>query len=196
MSVTHLVKIGLMAKVGTFVSADSCVYARDAHVICRTDRGLESGVVICDIESDIHSRSGSEEEMELAAKQDGMILRLVTPDDQLILNRLERHRDKAFVACQELLEAKQVDGILMDVEHLFDGESVFFYFLGDVGPQLASVTEELAAIYDRKVRFKKFAETLANGCGPDCGTKEGGCSSGGCSGCAVAKACKVAKVRT
>lgn len=191
MSVVHLVKIGLMAKVGRFVSADSCVYPRDATVICRTDRGLESGVVICDVEDLSHRFANEDRVDELAGLDSGTILRVITPDDQMILNRLDKHRDKAFVACQELISQQGLPGILMDVEHLFDGESVFFYFLGDVSPELEAITSELAETYDRKVRFKKFAETLANGCGPDCGSKEGGCSSGGCSGCAVAAACKI-----
>lgn len=184
MSVPHLVKIGLMAKVGRFIASDSCCYPRDAHVICRTERGLESGIVICDIDSE---GDGATEIGALVS--DGNILRSVTPEDQMILTRLEKHRDRAFFACQDLIAERGIPAVLMDVEHLFDGESVFFYFLGDVTPELEKITAELASTYDRKVRFKKFAETLANGCGPDCGTKEGGCSSGGCSGCALAGSC-------
>ena len=176
-----------MAKVGQFASADSRLYPRDTQVICRTDRGLEVGVVICDIEP---IAAANEPKPNGQPLLDGSLLRKVTPDDRMILERLEKHRDKAFFACQDLIAERGLPGILMDVEHLFDGESVFFYFLGEVDSETEKLTEELAAIYDRKVRFKKFAETLANGCGPDCGTKEGGCSSGGCAGCAVAGACK------
>lgn len=165
-----------MAKVGVFAAADSRVYPRDTAVICRTSRGLEQGTVICDVD-----HAGEE---TLA----GTLLRKTTPDDQRILDRLDRYRDKAFFACQDLIQEHGFNAVLMDVEHLFDGESVYFYFLGEVHPELESLTDQLAATYDRKVRFKKFAETLANGCGPDCGTKEGSC--GGCNGCALANACK------
>ena len=79
--------------------------------------------------------------------------------------------------------------VLVDVEHLFDGESVFFYFLGKPDPALETLTEQLADTYDRKVRFKKFAESLAEGCGPECGTKEGGCSSSGCGSCKLSGSC-------
>ena len=107
----------------------------------------------------------------------------------IILDRLERHRDKAFDACQRLIQERQLPGVLVDVEHLFDGESVFFYFLGEVNAELKALTDELGATYERKVRFKKFAETLANGCGPDCGTGESQCSSGACGSCSVAGSC-------
>ena len=46
----------------------------------------------------------------------------------------------------------------MDVEHLFDGQSLYFYFLGEVQPEWESLTTELAATYEAKVRFQPFAE--------------------------------------
>ena len=130
-----------------------------------------------------------DDESNNASALDGQLLRKVGTDDQLILDRLERHRDKAFDACQRLIQERQLPGVLVDVEHLFDGESVFFYFLGEVNAELKALTDELGATYERKVRFKKFAETLANGCGPDCGTGESQCSSGACGSCSVAGAC-------
>ena len=80
---------------------------------------------------------------------------------------------------------------MVDVEHLFDGQGLFFYFLGDVTPDLEAYTGRLAEIYEAKVQFRKFTETLIEGCGPGCGTEEakgsGGCES--CTSCAVAGLC-------
>ena len=173
----HLVKTGLMGLVGRFRSVDHRAYPRNHPVICRTERGLEYGEIICAVKKE------TEEEKA------GELLRSVNSNDQLILERLERHRDRAFTACQKLIAERNLTAVLVDVEHLFDGQSLFFYFLGPVGPELEKLTEELAEAYEAKVRFKKFTETLANGCGPTCGTKEGGCSSGGCGSCKIAGAC-------
>lgn len=173
-----------MGVVSNLDSADFNQYPRDTRVICRTERGLEQGTVICPIDDEFGDRTGQVDELP-----EGEILRKVTPDDDMILKRLEKHRDKAFKACQQIIIERELPGILVDVEHLFDGESVFFYFLGDVDSRLESITEELAATYERRVRFKKFAETLANGCGPDCGTGESKCSTGGCQSCALSGGC-------
>lgn len=177
MGLTHLVKIGLMGAVGRLDAADFHPYPRDTRVICRTARGLELGTVLCPL--DDHGVSGS---------SDGQLLRRVGDEDELILDRLDRFRDKAFEACQRLIEERQLSAVLVDVEHLFDGESVYFYFLGNVDPELEQLTSELGATYERKVRFRKFAETLANGCGPDCGTGAG-CGTSGCGSCALAGGC-------
>ena len=59
-----------------------------------------------------------------------------------------------------------------DVEHLFDGAGLFFYFLGEVPAEAEHFTQQLAEQYETTVEFRKFAETLAEGCGPGCGTEE------------------------
>ena len=162
-----------MGVVGRFRAADLQVYPRDSRVICRTERGLEAGTVLCPVDPNPNQETN------------GTLLRRVGSEDQLILDRLEKFRERAFQACCDKLAERNIESVLVDVEHLFDGESVYFYFLGEVNPQLEGLTEELAATYDRKVRFKKFAETLAQGCGPDCGADAANCSLGGCSSCSV-----------
>ncbi len=122
---------------------------------------------------------------------DGQLLRLVTPDDEMIINRINRFRDRAFLACSRLVKEKEFAATLVDVEHLFDGQSLYFYFLGEVTPELESLTAELSEAYESKVRFRKFTETLINGCGPDCGTGDA-CSDSGCQTCALSGGCKSA----
>lgn len=184
----HLVQVGLMGMVGCYDAIDFRSYDRDARVICRTTRGLEAGKVLCDVTDSAKLIEEVPDDLPT-----GELLRLAGREDDLILERLERHRDKAFHACEKLLYEQGIAATLVDVEHLFDGESIYFYFLGDVTPELESVTAQLAATYERKVRFKKFAETLANGCGPDCGTGESGCSSGGCGSCSLSGGCGSSK---
>ena len=180
----HLVQVGLMGIVGCYDAIDFRSYDRDTRVICRTDRGLEAGKVLCDV-----ADGGSYLPDGSVGFASGQLLRESGREDDLILERLERHRDRAFQACEKLLAEQGIVATLVDVEHLFDGESIFFYFLGEMTPELESVTARLAETYERKVRFKKFAETLANGCGPDCGTGESACSSGGCGSCSLAGGC-------
>lgn len=156
-------------------------YPRGSRVICRTSRGLEVGEVLAPIGDD----GGF-------GNSDGSLLRGMTPEDHLLLARLEKHKDEAYSACQLLLAERRVSAVLMDVEHLFDGRSLYFYFLGEVTPELETITEELAETYETQVQFRKFADTLTAGCGPGCGTEEatgGGCGDGGCSTCSVASAC-------
>jgi cell fate regulator YaaT (PSP1 superfamily) len=154
------------------------VYDRGTSVICRTRRGLEIGSVLNISEPSEESTFGT-------------ILRQASAEDHLLWARIERNRSSAFEDCQRLLDERNAQTALIDVELLFDGESIFFYFLGDITPAIEQLTQELAATYEAKVQLKQFAEAMATGCGPGCGTDEAaGCGdSGGCSTCSIASAC-------
>jgi hypothetical protein len=176
----HLVRVGAMGHLGPFDSAESLRYPRGARVVVRTGRGLESGEVL-----------GPAGQWS-AGTPDGTILRRMGVEDELLAERLARHRDRAFEACRARLAERGLEETLVDVEQLFDGETIVFYFLGqatDDQPELTSLTAELAALYEAKVQFRRFAETLTQGCGPGCGTEAAvGCGSA-CSSCVVAGGC-------
>ncbi len=174
----HFVRVGVLGSVGRFAAESRQRYARGTRVICRTARGLEIGQVL------------STAEPAAGEPSDGTLLRRVTTQDDLLIARLEKNREAAFRACWDRLLELPSPPVLLDVEHLFDGQSLYFYFLGDGGPELDALTAELAEAYEAKAQLQKFAETLVAGCGPHCGTEEGGgCGTGGCSTCAVVGAC-------
>lgn len=175
----HLVRVGVLGHVGRFRSADGRRHARGERVVVRTSRGLEIGEVLTDEPQD-------------AAEADGPLLRRMTDADELLAERLQRNREAAYKACVRLLIDRGSPAALMDVEHLFDGRGLYFYFLGEVDDVTEAISAELAAAYDAEARFGQFADVLEHGCGPGCGTAEAenGCgSSGGCASCAVASAC-------
>ncbi|TWT99718.1 hypothetical protein Pla108_06610 [Botrimarina colliarenosi] len=168
-----------MGHVGRFRSADGLGYRRGQRVIVRTARGLECGEVLSD-------DPGSQ------AESDGPLLRRMTDADEMLAERLRRNRDAASEACVRLLAERGSNAVLLDVEHLFDGRGLYFYFLGDVDSTTEAISAELADAYNAEARFGQFADALEQGCGPGCGTAEAenGCgTAGGCATCAVASAC-------
>ena len=129
------------------------------------------------------------------APHDGTILRAMSIEDRLLESRLVKNSHAAYAACQQRLQERGLSACLMDVEYLFDGHTLIFYFLGDVDPAIGQMTDELAEIYETQVQFRSFAETVTTGCGPGCGTESAtGHGCGSCSsGCAVASACSTRK---
>lgn len=200
----HLIRVGAMGQIGRFAAVDTIGYQRHHRVIVRTRRGLEVGEVLVPpaIDGPDALRSGFLATSTRAMgpidpsfdpdRVDGQVLRGMTPQDHLLETRLETKRQAAYEACVKLLERLQLPDLLIDVEHLFDGQGLYFYFLGEVSLQLEQATQQLAEEYEAKVEFRRFTETLLAGCGPDCGTEaaagQGGCES--CDHCEVAKACK------
>lgn len=177
----HLVRVGAMGLVGQFRSPDRCLYPRGRRVVVRTVRGIEAGEVLAEPDGWQHSGDA-----------DGELLRPMTAEDELLAERMERRRDEAFAACADLLRERGLKATLVDVEHLLDGQGLFFYFLGEVSPEVDACTAELAEAYDATIKFRQFTDTLLEGCGPGCGTEEaagqGGCNA--CTSCAAASICK------
>lgn len=175
----YLVETGLNGEPACFSCSSSRELGRGASVICRTARGVEAGRVRARLNS-LHP------ELEIA----GQILRPMSSNDRLIAERLERFRQNAVLACCELLQQHGSPAVLLDAEQLFDGENLFFYFLGPVDAAMQPVLAKLAEEYQQKVRFRQFADRLSSGCGPGCGTRDSGCSpSGGCGSCGAAGGC-------
>src|SRR5688572_8313945 len=130
MSRYHLVRVGAMGQVGRFAAVDSVRYPRRSRVVVRTRRGLEVGDVLTppDDRDDGH------------AFADGELLRGITVQDELLQARLEKNRQDAYAACTKMLAESGITAVLIDVEHLFDGQGLFFYFLGEVTPELEACT--------------------------------------------------------
>lgn len=174
----HLVRVGTMGQTGRFAAVELRRYPRGTRVVVRTRRGLELGLVLAPPGPDMES-----------AQDDGVILRAVTAEDNLLQTRLEEHRQSAYDACVKLLAEHKLDATLLDVEPLFDGQHLFFYFLGDVPSEIEPLMAELAEAYETKAQLRKFAETLLTGCGPGCGTDEASGNCDSCTSCAVVGAC-------
>ncbi|HEY6564007.1 MAG TPA: PSP1 C-terminal domain-containing protein [Pirellulaceae bacterium] len=175
----HFVRIGVLGRLGRFVAVDAVSFPRGTSVICRTPRGLEVGEV-----------AGHARDVSGRGETDGSLLRSVTATDALLLERLRRHRDEAFTACVTLLREAGSAAALVDVEQIFEGHKLFFYFLGSPPADLDRLLQPLADAYESKVRFRDFAQAVEVGCGPGCGTESAAGCGESCSSCAVASACR------
>jgi hypothetical protein len=175
----HLVRVGRLGRMGRFRAAASVRYPRHADVVVRTGRGLEVGQVVAPFER-----------MAPAEGAPGTILRRMNAADRRLAARLSKEREAALGACSAVLSEQGLDAVLIDVEHLFDGRSLYFYYLGDVAPAVAAMTDRLAEAYPAQVNFCKFTEVFEKTCGRGCGTQSGGASCGGCQAeCPLSSGC-------
>lgn len=180
MNWSHLVRVGIMGNVGRYSAVDAVCYPVGTRVVVRTARGLETGIVLTCLERARQKHHS-----------DGKILRKMTAEDEWLAERLDHNREEAYASCATLLARQQITTPLLDVEYLFDGRTLCFYFLGDGPPKLGALVRELADVYDAQAQVRALGERMEQGCGPGCGTLDAdatACSN--CStGCAIAGAC-------
>ncbi|MFN3190288.1 MAG: PSP1 C-terminal domain-containing protein [Aureliella sp.] len=177
-----LVRIGVHGQVGRFSGIQDSGFGRGSRVLCRTPRGLEVGQVLS-------------QQAACATKADGLILRVMGPDDELLWGHLQALASEASHDCQEWLNQHGCEAVLLEVEPLMDGRTLYFHFLNEqyTDQGLQSHVDHLAQVFEEKARNSEFAAQLEEGCGPGCGTESAvnGCGSkGGCAVCKLASACK------
>ncbi len=184
------VRIGALSEV--HLAHCPLILPRGRRVIVRTSRGTELAEIIRCVTNSATKNSSSPEESRnrpVSHEPTASVLRPTTKEDELLLQRLERHKREAVEACQTALAASESQSILLDVDQLFDGGTLVLHFLGSVDTLAESITREITERYESIVRTRHFSKLLSDGCGPNCGEQDSGCGSG-CSGCSIAKACK------
>jgi hypothetical protein len=184
-SVDYICRLGLHGQVGRLAWGGGGELERGTRVLCRSRRGLEIAELLTAVPA-----------VELGGEQhDGRIVRRLAPEDLLLEKHLLRYAAAAQRAGQRWLKSAGVAELLVDVEPLMDGRTLYFHFLGPVPAATTEQLQPLVEIYQRLVQNSRFARQLAEGCGPGCGTEAatGGCGasgSGGCAVCVVADACR------
>lgn len=181
-STCHLVRLGKHGQVGRCGCEKDFAFRRHQRVVCRTGRGVEVGHYLGMAKAPLDSRY-----------LEGQILRPMAAEDEMLWGYLQELGDATQEACQSWLQQQGIGAVLLDVEPLLDGKTLYFHFLETVDQQVQVQLDELVRLYEEQVRKSDFARLLEQGCGPGCGTASAarGCSTAGaCGACAVAKACR------
>ena len=175
----YLVRVGTQQEVIP-VQAGAISLVRGEQIICRTSRGIEMGEVLA---------ATHPEYVETATAS--KYIRKSRHEDELLWRQLTSLSINASADCQVFLHTQSIPDVLLEVEPLFDGRTLYFHFLGTPSLETEKHVQELSDIYQKSVASSRFAALLEHGCGPGCGTKEkSGCGTGGgCAVCAIAGGC-------
>jgi len=174
----YLVRVGYQKEIVP-VHAGATVLKRGEQILFRTQRGIEMGEVLAPTHPQ-YVETGA------ASK----FIRKSRPEDELLWRQLTSLSVTASNACQEFLISQSLPDVLLEVEPLIDGRTLYFHFLGNPSMETEEHVQRLSEVYQKSVASSRFAALLEHGCGPGCGTKEkSGCSTGGCAVCAIAGGC-------
>jgi cell fate regulator YaaT (PSP1 superfamily) len=116
-------------------------------VIVETERGISVGTVA------IVPRHQEEPPSDTLLKP---ILRVAGNDDH---EKLKQNREKEIEAkgfCQRCIEKHNLDMRLVDVEHLFDGSKIIFYFTADERIDFRALVRDLAAKFHTRIEMRQI----------------------------------------
>ena len=112
-----------MRNIGLMGVRGSETYRRGMEVIVRSNRGLESGQVLCEATEE------STQQLEHAAT--GQILRLLSEIDAKEVAQLDQSRQQKIETCQKHIDDLKLEMKLVEVEPLFGGERLVVYYLAE-----------------------------------------------------------------
>jgi len=136
---------GKMSSLGEFRTSMSDLRPKEL-VLLRTERGMEVGQIV----------EGSEERSD-DVKFLGTILRRLNDQDseriRAIANELE---PEEFQFCAAKLKELSLPMKLVEVEHLFGGDKIIFYFVADGRVDFRQLVKELASKYKTRIEMRQI----------------------------------------
>jgi cell fate regulator YaaT (PSP1 superfamily) len=147
MASSWIVRHGAMRFLGAF-DADTDGYARGQEVIVRTERGLEIGQLLC---------PATPRAVELIAEPThGRIVRLLSEQDRAQRERLRALEEREMETCARFAQQRCLQMELVDVEHLFGGERIIFYFLAEKRVDFRELVKDLAREYQTRIEMRQI----------------------------------------
>jgi cell fate regulator YaaT (PSP1 superfamily) len=143
-----IVRHGVMRFLGDFESGDVVHCSRGSRVLARSERGLEIGDVLCEVTPGTMAM--------IAEPTHGQIIRLLTPEDQIVADGLRDKERKEFEACTRFVQQRQLQMALVDVEHLFGGERIVFYFLSEKRVDFRELVKDLAREFQTRIEMRQI----------------------------------------
>ena len=148
MAAKYIVRHGSMRFLGEYEAGEGESYARADEVVVRSERGLEVGQVLC---------PASPRALELLAEPTrGRVLRRLTEEDRLALDRLRAQEAEELACCQRFVTQRRLQMELVDVEHLFGGERLVFYFLAEKRVDFRELVRDLARAYQTRIEMRQI----------------------------------------
>ncbi len=144
----YIVRFGAMRFLGVFTATDGNQYQRGTHVIVRTDRGLETGEVLCESSRDVVGR--------IKDPAEGQILRQMTGDDAHEVTQIQDQAGQEMEVCEQFVRKLRLQMQLVDVEHIFGGERIVVYYLADSRVDFRELVRKLAGEFQTRIEMRQI----------------------------------------
>lgn len=148
MSNRYVVRYGVMRSLGVFTTSRGETFNRGEQVIARTDRGLETGEVLCEATDAVVER--------MTDPRRGQVLRAMSADDRRDATHLAEQQTREFQVCKERITAMNLPMELVDVEHVFGGERIVIYYLSENRVDFRDLVKVLAGEFQTRIEMRQI----------------------------------------
>lgn len=141
-----LVRHGSMRFLGAFDAPVPA--ARGDAVVARTERGTEWGEVLCPVTPQALA--------QIPEPTRGEVLRVATADDRAKRARIAEQQKEQYAKGTELVGKHRLAMQIVDVEFLFGGEKLIFYFMAEGRVDFRELVKSMAREFHTRIELRQI----------------------------------------
>ena len=123
-------------------------FTRGDRVVVRTNRGLETGEVLCEATENAIR--------QMKNPSNGQIIRFMSTEDRLELEKLQAQQLDYFKRSQQIVAQYDLDMELAEVEKLFGGERLIVYYISEDRVDFRELVKALATEFQMRIEMRQI----------------------------------------
>ena len=161
-----LVRYGKMKAVGWFEHKEANIPKLPCRVVIKTERGLELGEIVgqlCPYKAGQFKMTQQQveqyykdSEIEYTNEVVGQVVRLGGPDDISEEKHLEKIAAEEMEYCRKVAREEKLPMKIVDVEHIFGGERIIFYFMSEGRVDFRNMVKKIAHEYQTRIEMRQI----------------------------------------
>jgi cell fate regulator YaaT (PSP1 superfamily) len=144
----YVVRYGIMRNLGVFSTRGPDRFARGMRVVVRSNRGTESGEVLCE--------ATDEALKQMPAGSGGQLLRIMSDGDENEQGHLHARQREVLTACQRHVATLNLPMDLVDVEHVLGGERIVLYYMSEDRVDFRELVKSLAGEFQTRIELRQI----------------------------------------
>jgi len=180
-----LVRYGQMNNLGFFEHNETNIPRMTTRVVVETDKGLELGYLVGQLtcyksgrfklSDDQLQKYFNDSGIDFPSEQAGKFVRYATATDINEQQHLQKIAREEIKSCRQFAKEMGLAMKIVDVEHIFGGERIIFYFMADGRVDFRELVKKLAHEYQTRIEMRQIgsrdeAKLLGDvqSCGQEC----------------------------
>jgi cell fate regulator YaaT (PSP1 superfamily) len=161
-----LVRYGRMSTLGFFEHHENKISKINPRVVIKTERGLELGYLVGQLNAYKGGQLKLSEEqiqeyfegsdIDFSPSQAGKFIRYATTADVSEERHLRKIAQEEMECCRHFVKEMNLPMKIVDVEHVFGGERIIFYFMSDGRVDFRELVKKVAQEYQTRIEMRQI----------------------------------------
>jgi cell fate regulator YaaT (PSP1 superfamily) len=161
-----MVRYGRMNALGFFEHNENEIPKVDSRVVIKTERGLELGYIVgqlnsyraghCKLREEQIKQYFDNSEIDYCPPHAGKLIRYATSADISEERHLQKIAKEEVDFCKKIVKEMNLPMKIVDAEHLFGGERIVFYFMSEGRVDFRDLVKRIAQEYQTRIEMRQI----------------------------------------